>query len=348
MDSNALDKLWHLADQQRGHGRFNLPELLKEAQAAKIDISVSDLQALMQKMPYSYNSPMLICPDWLIEFIVGYVKDRDTKSILDPWASSLLLIPLTKSIQPDTALGIISSQEVFEVALLLSPHSNITWVLQNLTHQPLELTQSFDVVVSGLPSSWLPMENITLASANGPVTIKDNREAIILLQSCIKLNQNGVALSVVMNNFMLPDKPHSIYTNLSKFDLVVQAALSLPKGTFSPYTSSPTTLLIIQRGQADKLFVGELSGDQKRNTELLKNLKSSKAGPELALGAIVDPTSYYSYSSLVSQYKAQELIKRLGIKPVKLTDVALQINLTKATEYPGFQEIPNAIYMPLI
>src|SRR5947207_15696782 len=116
MDSNPLDKLLHLAYHQRDYGRFNLPELLKEAQAAQIDVSVSDLRDLMQKMRYSYNSPIQIFPNWLIEFIVGYIKDRDAKSILDPWASSLLLIPLTKSIQPDTALGLIPSQEAFEVA----------------------------------------------------------------------------------------------------------------------------------------------------------------------------------------------------------------------------------------
>src|SRR5260370_21842654 len=347
MDRNPSEKVFKLADQQRGHSRFNLPELIKEAQAAQIDVGVSDLRALIQEMRYPYDLPIQICPDWLIEFIIGYIKNRDAKSILDPWASSLLLIPLTKSIQPDTALGLISSQEAFEVASLLSPHSGITWLCKNLLHQPLELTQSFDVVVNCLPVG-LPTENITLASANGPVVIKDSKEAIILLQSCMRLDQNGVSFFVVINNFTWPDKPHSVYTNLSKFDLVVYAALALPRGTFSPHASLPATLVIIRRGKADRLFVGELSGDQKRNTELLKNLKSHKAGPELPLGALIDPTDYHSYSLLVSQYKARELIRRLGIKPVKLSDIALQINMTKATEYPGFQETPNAIYMPLI
>src|SRR6266480_3571522 len=196
MASNSFNKLWLLADQQRGLGRLNLLELLKQAQGAQIDVNVSDIQALIQKMPFSYNSPIQICPDWLIEFIVGYIKDRDAKSILDPWPSSLLLIPLTKSLQPDLAIGLIPNPDAFEVASILRPQSGITWTLKSPLHQPLELTHNFDVVVS-CPPFGLPTENITFASSHGPVVIKDNKEAILLLQCCIRLNQNGVALFVV-------------------------------------------------------------------------------------------------------------------------------------------------------
>jgi len=147
---------------------------------------------------------------------------------------------------------------------------------------------------------------------------------------------------------MHAQKQNSVYANLERFGLTVDAALSLPAGTFAPITTISTTLVIIRRQKTDRLFVGEVTEDRKRNTELLKNLKARKPGSELPLGALIDRELFYSYSSLVAYYKVQELAEKLGIEPVSLSDIAVEINFTEATEYPGFKESSNAIYLPLV
>jgi type I restriction-modification system DNA methylase subunit len=305
------------------------------------------IEKLIRRFSTPYELLKLPLPPWLIDFMTKYLEGSTVKSIFDPRADSLLLIYAAASTQPETALGRIQNTQIFEIVSLLNPFHNVTWRLGEPLDTLVELKEDFDLIMSCLPIGK-QLTSATFDSAHGPVVIKDDREAILLLQSCTHLHPGGLAIFVVSNNFIQVQKTNSVYANLERFGLYLDAALSLPTSTFAPYTTIPTTLVIIRRAQSERLFVGELSEDRKRNAELLKNLKARKPGPELPLGGLVDRQLFYGYSSLMAQYKAQELARNLRLEPIMLSDIAPEVNFTRATEYPGFEERPNAIYLPLV
>ena len=305
------------------------------------------IEELIRRFSTSHQSLKLPLPLWLIDFMAMYLKGSAVKSVFDPRADSLLLISAAESTQPETALGLIQNVQVFGIASLLNPFHSLTWRLGEPLDTLVELKEDFDLIVSCLPIG-MQLTSATFDFVNGPVVVKDNREAILLLQSCTHLHPDGLAFFVVSNNFIQAQKTNSVYANLARFGLNLDAALSLPTSAFAPYTTIPTTLVIIRRAQSERLFVGALTEDRKRNAELLNNLKARKPGPELPLGGLVDRRLFYGYSSLIAQYKVQELARNLRLEPVTLSEIATEVNFTRATEYPGFEERPNAIYLPLV
>lgn len=305
------------------------------------------IEELIRRFSTPHQLLKLPLSPWLIDFITKYLEGSTVRSIFDPRSDRLLLIPVVESTQPETALGLIQNTQIFGIASLLNPFHNVTWRLGEPLDTMIELKEDFDLIVSCLRIG-LQLTSATFDSADGPVVVKDDQEAILLLQNSIHLHPGGLALFIVSNNFIQTQKTNSVYANLERFGLYLDAALSLPTSAFVPYTTIPTTLVIIRRVQSERLFVGELTEDKKRNTELLKNLKARKPGPELPLGALVDRKLFYSYSSHIAQYKARELARNLRLEPVMLSDIAIEVNFTRATEYPGFEERPNAIYLPLV
>jgi len=151
---------------------------------------------LMSKMHLSNCS--LKMPNWLINFIMEYLKGRHVKSILDPWADSLLLLSLAEATQPETALGFIQNMQEFGVVSLLNPYNNITWRLGEPLYQQDGLTEGFDLIVSCLPIGLQPT-SVSFDTAKGSVVIKDNRAAVLLLQSCTNLQPDGLALDLLPN-----------------------------------------------------------------------------------------------------------------------------------------------------
>jgi HsdM N-terminal domain len=297
---------------------------------------------LQQGLHFEFS---LQCPPWLVEFMIQYLEGRSITSIIDPSADSLLLIPLTEALHPRTTLGIVRSRYQFGVVSLFNPKDKISWMQGNSFYQFPELIDDIDLIINCGP--WGDRSNLSLDTANGLVAIQDSREALLLLQSCLHLIQGGIALFVLPSRFIQPERPHSVYANLARFDLAIDAILTLPARTFIS-VGVPTILVIIQRVEPGQLFVGEVSQDRKRNKELLKNLKARKSGTEVSLGALVDPSHFHSYNSLVAQHKVQALTKKVGLQPVPLSKVAKEINFTRAADYPGFTEHPNAIYLPIV
>src|SRR5437879_10072477 len=101
----------------------------------------------------------------------------------------------------------------FGVVSLLNPYNNITWRLGEPLYQQDGLTEGFDLIVSCLPIGLQPT-SVSFDTAKGSVVIKDNRAAVLLLQSCTNLQPDGLAFFVVANNFMHAQKQNSVYANL--------------------------------------------------------------------------------------------------------------------------------------
>jgi hypothetical protein len=76
-------------------------------------------------------------------------------------------------------------------------------------------------------------------------------------------------------------------------------------------------------------------------SEALRDYRDGRIGE---VGYEID---FGTYISIMQQYKVQEQTRKLGIKPAPLSDFTIAINFASSTPSFGFEEYPNAIYLPL-
>ncbi len=140
---------------------------------------------------------------------------------------------------------------------------------------------------------------------------------------------------------------HTVYENLSRFGLFIDAILALPSGTISG-TSLSGLLVIIRKQKPEKIFIGELSSNEDSNNVLLNNLKIRIEGKVRQHGILIKKEEFTSFQAFVSEYEFKELGRQLGLPATPINDFALEKNLSKPSYPKGFLDIPNALYLPLI
>ncbi|MEG4280905.1 hypothetical protein QUA62_26065 [Microcoleus sp. MON1_C1] len=344
--SNVTPEIRKLTDQMRSKGhRPDALSILKEAKAQNIPIDLEQMRLLV--MQEGKASGLIFRPDFIPAFIASYLQDSAPQTILDCWAGiGGMLSPLVQRFEPSVAIGINQHISEHEAANLLHGDKTIDWKLGEPLQLLDEIDTRFDVVV-GCPPFACPPTSLTLSWDNNLINLHDDLGNILLLKTCQLLEPEGVGFFIVSSSFLREQRERKVYTHLEHFGLFIDAALSLPSGTFAPLTQIESLLLIIRRQKPLRLFVGELKSDQTSNV-LLQNLKARKRGKTFQLGTLVDSTSFRSFSTLVAEYEIKELAKGLGLSPTPLSEICTAINLPKRIEGEEFSDLPNAVYLPII
>lgn len=346
MSTEAPHDLKQLADQLRSKSSWNLDlfSLVRAAQERNIPF---DLEQLRRLLPRRTEFAEYYTQGFIANFITSYLADHPPQSVLDPVAGvGGILSAIVNRYQPHIAIGIDINEGVQQIARAVHGDAPITWMIGDALLLMPELQQRFDVVIADPPIGMMPIER---TSADGYVRVRDSVGNLIILQAAELLNENGVGFFIVPPNFMFTHGSRSVRANLECFGLYIDAALSLPAGTFAPLTQIEGLLIIVRRTLPEKLFVGELTDDPTAQSVLLDNLKSRSPGRVPQLGALVEPETFYSFSALLAQREMEELTRTLALQSQPLTDLlAEDIHLSHSRDEEGFQDSPNAVYLPLI
>ncbi len=162
-----------------------------------------------------------------------------------------------------------------------------------------------------------------------------------------RLADDGIGVFVVPDSFAWNQVNRPIET-LGECGLHLISYLSLPTGSFLPYTAALGGLAIVARKGTGRVFVGALSEDSNRNEVLLRNFNSGREGRDVGTGRLVQPADFRGVRALEAQEQVDRTASRLGLAPTRLQAILVAVNLTKSSEPPGFEEQPNAVYLPLI
>jgi len=289
-------------------------------------------------------------PSSITKVVAKLAEEWKSQRILDPSCGAGDLLASVSSIRQDADIvGIEPNADAAKQAD--ETLSKVTYRYKILKGDFLldswDYLGEFDLIVCSPPFGINP-QKVSLLSETGPLEVQDNPSHLIILKSCLRLTEKGAGLFVVSTGFVDKKRQNAVFANLSRFGLCLQAYIAVPAGTFAPYTSIPTALVLIQKGKSNRIFVGEMSQDTGRNQSLLNNLITGKEGKEIASGKLVTTENFIGYQSLAAEERIERLAKRLGLAPILLGDVVKEINLTKAIESPGFDERTNAVYLPLI
>lgn len=288
---------------------------------------------------------MFHLPEWLAGVFGVLAKDVSPKSICDPWAGIGFLVEvLRETCQPKVALAFTQIQAEQALGKVLVP--DVSWQLGEPMRLLDTVAQEFDLVASILPMGVRSAKPLKVATASGEnVELKDNLGNLVMVAALLRLNSSGVGLFVVTPSFF---SQRSVFRQFGVLGLGVEAALALPSGTFAPYTNILSYLVVIRRKPAARMFVAQLSGDEKTNLQILDNLRQGQEGGTLELGRFVDPMSFSSLEAIRTTERFGEAERRFAAPAVKLAELAIAINLGRFGEDFVFQAQDNALFIPLI
>jgi hypothetical protein len=330
-----IAEFWETANKVRGSGESPLYAFLKQ-QTSPVD-------------PVALNTFAQIFGEWftpypVLLFAKELVARRQPNSILDPSAGNGAFLAAMAADSKAKCLGFIQNPSELNKAKLLGTGPATEW----WSGEPLQLvdglTEEFDVVIANLPLG-MRRQKLSLHTDHAAIEVDDEIGRLILLKSAMRLSPKGTGVFVVSNSFFFRSSEDSVRHVLPRLGFRVAGCFSIPPGAFKPLTSIGGLLLVIDRGESTQVFVGELSGDERRTALLVDNFLELRDGADLSLGKLVDLHGFTDYSRLQENNRLTKMAAEFGAPRVALSGIATELNLAKDELFP---EKANCLYLPLI
>ena len=305
-----LKDLWKVQEKE-----YDLTKFVKFFKSKNIEIDFKLLNELFKE------SKGYFIPSIITKFLNEYLEDYDFKNIVDSNCQIGSLMFQLKYNDKSNLTAFLEKPEDEDVIKLIYSDKNIDFKtnLEELQEIP-EI--HFNIVLGVLDNNkndQIDFDDIT-----------DNKEKINFLKITSKLNKNGVVLCIINPELRLNWGDTSVFTNLEKYGLHIDAVIRLASEIF-PERDSDKTLLIIKKNKPKKVFIGELNYTS--NDILLENIKKRKSGKIPQHGLLTDLKSFYSFQTFLAKYESQELGKLTELESVKISNI-----LKKILTYPNFSE----------
>jgi hypothetical protein len=196
-------------------------------------------------------------PQLVVDFLLAYLRARGSRvdDVLDPWADNGWLLPrAVEALQPARAVGLLS-------AGVAPPLPGVVWRVVDAGRAVADRRETLDVVLGVPPWGWAPRE-ARLRSPDGDlVTLVDDPANVLVVRSCMLLRRGGVGLFVVAPGFVMRPGPGTVFPNLPRFGLGLEALVALPRGAFLPDTGSGRFLVALSPKPPAEPIIGTLGAD---------------------------------------------------------------------------------------
>jgi hypothetical protein len=283
------------------------------------------------------NNVGMTPPLYIYNFINELSKFVNPKTHLDPWlttSSPCNFFDFGKT------TGICFSQNDAEIIKNVFKNPNIQIQFGHGITQIHTVKNSFDFI-SSFPALGMNTPPIEI---NGLRTSRDF-SSTLLLQASTLLNYNGLAVFLMSSRFLNDETNKNIINELGLF---VDAVFAIPSGAFLPQTNITTNLVVVSKQPKAKTFIAEISNNEQTNKIILDNYKKRRPGKAIQLGSLVNISEVKSFNGFSSLIEMQELAKRVGYPPIRLSDFALSINLLKVADVDEVEHLSNSVYLPKI
>jgi hypothetical protein len=298
------------------------------------------IRAFKNKLAGSFYTP-----EFVIVTIIDILSKCKFESALDPWArSGLILTSLIESEIVKKGKGICIQKEEFEFAKKLGEGLNVEWEFTDPRHWISTNKEQYDIIVCHPP--WGLQSTKDLSK---PIQIKgltDSDDALLILKSCEMLKSNGIGIFVVPKRFVFGDRPNSVYANLNKFGLALDAFLAIPAQSFLE-TSIGGGIAIIRKSDPIPIFTGLVSADTRQRKRLIDNLHKRRSDKDVIYGTLVNSADFRGFDDVEKQDRTNRIGKKFGYPATPISEIIVSVNLPKPSDQP-FQEYDNSVYLPII
>jgi hypothetical protein len=280
-------------------------------------------------------------PPTLLSVVHSLLEGRSAKVVCDPWAGlGVLALTAQEIVHAAKTIACVLNPHVFALGRILAP--GLQWHFGNPLIFLDTLSEPLDVVVS-VPPFGLRARDVPSGVVYGPGDFAQT----LLTSASRRLSPDGIGLFVVAPSFF-SFASNFILRELAGLGLSVEAALTMPAGSFAPFTNLTTYLIVIRKQRLTQMFVAQLSQDTKTNDQILKNLQEKRADGAVELGRFVSPEEFRGFNYLRLTEQLQQAEKRLHVPGVHLGELAKEIRLGRPGNDFAFPQSDNAIYIPLI
>ncbi len=332
---------------EAAHGFTTPEEVSGRLKSLGLDVDPSKANDFIRAASLADNNGATIpVPHFLLEVLETLLTGQRAQVICDPWAS---LGTLTRVVQDatgcDLAYALTPNSWNLEMGKVLAPRAR--WILADPLEAIDRIPEQFDVAVSILPWGYRLAGRTSIVGPEGQrVEIRDDFGGMLLAVTANKLTDQGIGLYVVPPSFFTSTR--SVLGQFQDLGLAVEAALALPSGSFGQTTMLTAYLLFIRKSPSRSMFVAQLTTDARTNSQILTNLRERHEGGAIELGRFVDPTSFRGIDVIRLRERFARAKEEQGVAEVALGDVASSINLGRTDEGFAFEELPNALYIPLV
>jgi len=335
MENSRNNQIWSVLDNQRGNVSQESLKLLEAIGVFHGEKKLGEIVKNTEGIKMLSESFGLHPPVYLYQFLQQIINHLSPKTTLDPWIT-ITSPALMLSLQNFT--GICRFQHDYERIISVYPEHKDSLMLGRMSSQILEIENRFDLICC-FPIFGMKEPKIL---SNSPST---DYSTNLVLKSFEFLSDNGQLIFLLSNAFFNNDKTKELFLNKG---LYVNAVFSISSGAFSPTTNMSANLVIISKKHTDSTFIAELSEKTETNDTIFNNYIRGKAGKIMQLGCFIDILSFKSFRSAVFDHEFNELVKRIGFPPIRLTEIALKINALKEDIPDDVEHLPNSIYLPKI
>lgn len=277
-----------------------------------------------------------LCPPFVSNFVVKLLEDQSPKKILNPWLSEgSLLKPICDQFPSADVIGI--SRDVANLSsakcLLEDKRTKLLHSIESVSED-----ETFDLIVSALPFGMQPLTSATLDS----VHLHDFQENLILAHALRHLSERGVGIFVVAPSFFTTRHRHRLFPQLGSLGYYVDAAFSMPAGTFKPLTGVETYVVVMRRGEVRPFFVAEVGIGAVET--VLRHYKRRESARSPRLGTVVDPYTFVGLVPLLKEFEFRAAVKRSKHREVPLSSVALDFR-TFQNQTAKFEPHENSLLL---
>lgn len=335
-------ELLQLIDRLRSSPRgFDASTIVPEIEKHGFAVTDDDIREILGRR----DGGGFIPPKRVVDFVMRLASGRQISTALDFGCGVVGFVGRALEQQKAKVTALTQNAECATLSRLLCKGTTVE-VDCSAPLAWLEKTKLRFDFVFGMPPFGLKSETPLPFLQETPTRNIDSATAhAAWAGSC--LTDDGIAVLVVPTGFAEIQSHRSVET-LNACGLNLIAYLSLPPGVFLPDTAVAGALAVVTRKKTERIFVGTVSEDTNRNEVLLRNFNGGREGRDVGTGRLVAPANFRGVRVLEAQEQVDRTASRLGLAPTCLQDILVAVNLTKSSEPPGFEEQPNAVYLPMI
>jgi SAM-dependent methyltransferase len=240
-----------------------------------------------------------VTPPSLVRFLTNIINPKDNDIVLDPVCGTGSFLKEVHTKNPNTTLfGIDINQSQIDWASSLANlrNQNITYINQDSLNDFPPSVPKADYIFANLPFG----ARVHDKEISKNYEIESKELEVLLIQKIIKsLKESGIAFIIIPEGFLFKKTSEKLRNYISK-NISLDAIVSLPSGTFAPYTSIKTSVIILSNRQGKETAIYELE-NIREDSKIIDDIRDHLSRKPVSYGEIVKNYSKRNSWS-VSQY----------------------------------------------
>lgn len=327
-------------DRRRIKGDSNPLNTVKQLISQGLNISLNDfsyiLYDLLRSPDHRSNSQSMF------NFIGHFFEDKENLRVLDTLGGlTSLSLSLSKKFPGNEYSLFMLNSEEYNLVNELSKSDDLQPRMFQWDYFMRE-NDVYDIVIGNLPwgRGFLEVPEEAYADPDYHTGLK--WDSFLTFKALKKLDNKGTSFLIVRNNFFVSDQKRRLLDFLKPLGLRIRASLYIPKIFEHSYISG--NLLVIDKGETNDLFIGELQDDIENSKVLFKNLISEKQGRFHHYGYLVNIEEYRSFNSLVLSDALEKKYSSIGLRRYNIGDIS-SVSIYKPSGEVNDEEGRNSIYV---